>query len=124
MKTTTKTRELNVIYESKNNMYTPMLEVTAGGGGGGARAPVPPPSESAPGRLGLILCYGTKRDACYMFICLQYRSATSPIIFALNLAVSFWLKHSVSTFDWNFWCRDLTETFDCISLSTFDWNFW
>ena len=58
MKTTTKTRELNVIFELKNNMYTPMLEVTAGGGGGrgggGARAPVSP-SESAPGRLGFML---------------------------------------------------------------------
>ena len=41
-------------------MYTPILEVTAGGGG--ARAPVPPPLNPP---LGVwVLCYRTKRDAC------------------------------------------------------------
>ena len=32
----------NVIYELKNNMYTPMLEVTAGGGGHVPLRPLPP----------------------------------------------------------------------------------
>ena len=81
MKTTTKTRELNVIYELKNNMYIhPYLKSLPAGGREGARAPVPPPPLNPP--LGVwVLCYGTKRDACYIVSgdCLfVYNTAAPP----------------------------------------------
>ena len=98
----------NVIYKLKNNMYTPMLEVTAGGGG--ARAPVPPPLNPP---LGVwVLCYRTKRDACYIVylftipqrhlvdnFCIESRCQLLTETFGIN----FWLKLWVSRFDWNFW---------------------
>ena len=68
-----------------------------------------------------------------LFICLQYRSATLWTIFAFNFGVNFWLKLSLSTFDWNFryqllietfgvkiWLKRLIKTFNSNSLSNFD----
>ena len=107
-----------------------MLEVTAGGGG-----TCPSPLDLP---LGVwVLCYRTKRDACYIVSghCLFiYDTAAPPRRQFLH-----WI--SLSTFDWNiryqllietfgveiwlklliaFRCQLLTETFDSISLSTFD----
>ena len=67
-----------MIYELKNNMYTPMLEVTAGRGVD--TCPCAPPPLNPP--LGVwVLCYGTKRDACYIVSgdCLfVYNTAAAP----------------------------------------------
>ena len=116
-----------------------MLEVTAGGGGHVPLCP-PHPLWIRPWAFEFYVIELSGMRGT-LFICLQYRSATSPTIFALNLAVNFWLKFSLSTFDWNiryqllietfgveiwlklliaFRCQLLTETFDSISLSTFD----
>ena len=119
-------------------MYTPMLEVTAGGEG--SSAPVPPPSESAPGRFYVIELSGMRVT---FLAAIVYLFTITQRHFSDNVCINFWLKLSLSTFDWNiryqllivtfgveiwlklliaFRCQLLTETFDSISLSTFDSN--
>ena len=86
-----------------------MLEVTAGGGGTCPCAPL----WILPWACGFHVkeLSGMRVTLFTLFICLQYHSATSSTSFALNLAVNFWLKLSLSTFDWNIRYQLLIVTF-------------
>ena len=117
-----------------------MLEVIAGGGGG-ARAPVPPPPPLNPALGFYVIELSGMRVT--LLAAIVYLFTIPQCHLADTLAVNFWLKLSLSTFDWNIWyqllietfgveiwlklliafrCQLLTETFDSISLSTFDSN--